>query len=332
MNNCNILVGFLLFTLSTFAIADTPTGELNYPEFSPITALGNESEEKPEFRNILNSIKKLNPTLSKCPANIISELNRLSKNRGLLDSTYFYRGICSDLEGDHKTAIDEYEKSLKLKRSNKGAILRLAYLSAINKNYKETLTLTEELTWLWPNKEAPETPIYLNALAQKELGNLKEATLKLDQLDSINPKFTPALLLRKNLILKEINDSTDPKKVKILRDTYSRLLPRLISQDPENREYALEYAKILLHDGHPLHSPNILNQGIALTKKFTRSGDKIDEAFQLLEIQFLEKQGKTADALKILDTLAEKTPIGPNLEFIRQDLYNKLQPKSDEDS
>jgi exopolyphosphatase/pppGpp-phosphohydrolase len=160
------------------------------------------------------------------------------------------------------------------------------------------------------------------------LNNLDNAKKNLDDLEKNNSKFLPALGLRRKLLVEEIAKTSDPSKKKALRDSYNQLLPKLLANEPQNKSYSLEYARTLLSIGHPLHNPNALNQGLAIIRKFSRVNNQVDDAFLLLEIQFLEKQGKLTEAKGILDQLASANPLSPGIEYKRIELTTKLNPDS----
>jgi hypothetical protein len=299
---------------------------LDHPDFKPINALKSYHSGSSELNSLSNKIKGSLETSQKCSSTLINNIKNLTSNRGLADEAHFFLGICKELDGDNGNAIQEYKASLNLKKSNKEAVFRLAYLNLLNKNYQDTLNLSDEA--LWMNYENPTLPKYLKAVSYSMLNNLDNAKKNLDDLEKNNSKFLPALGLRRKLLVEEIAKTSDPSKKKALRDSYNQLLPKLLANEPQNKSYSLEYARTLLSIGHPLHNPNALNQGLAIIRKFSRVNNQVDDAFLLLEIQFLEQQGKFTEAKGILDQLASANPLSPGIEYKRIELTTKLNPDS----
>lgn len=317
----------LLVSIFSLCIPNLSFGEedgLNYPDFKPASSLASINKVASEFKSIQTEIRLEADNNQQCSKQTLNSTKKHLTNRGLADEAHFYLGICKELSGDIAGAKEEYQSSLKLKKSNKEAIFRLAYLSCLTKDYKSTISLAEEATWM--NYDKPTLPQYLKAFSFSMQNDLNEAKKALDLLEKIDNKFPPSLALRKKLLTEEINKTTDPSKKKALRDSYNLILPKLLAADPLNKTYSMEYAKILLAQGHPIQNPQALMQGIGIARKFSRISNNIDEPFLLLEIQYLEKQGKLNEAKSILDNLEGKSPLSPSIEYKRGELEKKLNP------
>ena len=293
--------------------------------FHPLLSLPSKQQTDPKLLEIRNKISKISlketpiistseKTNSKCFSNYLNELNEIEKNsqRGIKDSIHFMKGILFELCSDNKLALEEYEKSLQLRRGKPNVHFRFAVSSLKNSPQSDIKPILDEALW---RKFPHEHLIYfISALSLNILNKTDEALTMLEKSLLKKPTFYESSIEAYKILKKKRAKVTTPSELSLIDNKINLHLVNINKSDYADRNTAIEHIRILLLSGDSLTSPNKLNEGIALSEKWIKKSDYKDDEILLYKIQFLEKMGKSNEALELIQDRETKGELSPALQ------------------
>lgn len=285
--------------------------KLSIKVFHPLLSVPSKNELGSKLVSVRNMIAKIpvesTPHSSKEPLNknscypsIFTALAAEQKSgiRGTQNNVHYLKGIVYEICGQLRMAKNEYEASLKLRRSNSDALFRYAVTNLkIDRTSKVQALLDETLWGGFSQKYLVYYLMGLNQLAQSKtdiaLASFEKSLVSKDNFAPAALESYHILKEKKKTVTSIVDQSTIDTKLYANLAVINRL-------NVSNKTMAVEYMQYLLHSGDALSSPRKLSQGNELAEQWLEKLEENDDDILLIKIQFLEKLGKKDEALDLI--------------------------------
>ena len=246
-------ITFFLILFANFSAAETK--KRNLKEIKSISKIKEFSSEFPKSeKNLVSKLLKNNLSNKELlkSKNIISKKISAS-TRGQKSKLLFLRGYLNEKTNEHSQAKKDYLNVLKLNPRNSFVRYRKALSELSIGNVTTALNDTFELEWM--SKFGLHDVLHLRGLCYEKLGKEEKAISTFKQARKKNPFHVPTIKKIADSKLVEKNNSIDPKRKKGLSRQLLTDLEIIHNKEPDNRNYSLIYARLLLEDSNKIINP-----------------------------------------------------------------------------
>jgi tetratricopeptide (TPR) repeat protein len=219
-------------------------------------------------------------------------------NRGYHDEIYQLVGFAQEKLGHVDEALKAYRKSLELRANNPVVIFRHAYLLKQNKRCSEAVPELREV--LWRTKQNSHEALFLLAECLLETDQDAEALKLSQEAYKNNPLFPPVLRQLVSLRERQMAKEVDPAEKARIEAQIGLDLSTIVKQDPQDRDAALKYARLLLKQSDPLLNADRLKEAEGLAGQFAEQSKFADEQSVKVLFDAQIKQGQLSKAEQTL--------------------------------
>lgn len=269
--------------------------------------------EGKDFQSALDAAKAVQPKL----------------NRSFEDQLWFLRGLAYAGLGDDKSALDSFDRALKIRPNNLLALFQHALL--LKKNNKCAKAIPELKEIAWQVKELAYEMRYLTGECLVVLGQPEEAMKQYEAAYKQNPTYLPVLRemirAREELLAKTAN----PQERTVIEAQLSADLNNLNREHPDDRDSTLQLTKLLLNVTDPLLESGKLERAETLAKKMADDSNWKDSEFVRLLAQAQIKRGALDEAEATLARGLKAKPDSKELKEEREQLHIERTVKSEQD-
>lgn len=308
---------FLLLVCSAACIAQSTAQQPNRGSQSFFDYSPQASDFQPRLSGILQLIaqartleteQQKKEAQDKYAASITAaEKMLVQSNRGYHDEIYQLIGFAQEKLGHIDDALKAYHKSLELRANNPVVIFRHAYLLKQKKQCNEAVPELREV--LWRTKQNSHEALFLLADCLLETDQDAEALKLSQEAYKNNPMFLPVLRQLVSLRERQMAKEIDPAEKARIEAQIGLDLSVIVKQDPQDRDAALKYARLLLKQSDPLLNVDRLKEAEKLVLQLAEQSKFSDEQSVKLLFDTQIKQGRLGDAGQ---TLKQGLSVQPN--------------------
>jgi len=227
-------------------------------------------------------------------------------SRGYHDELLLLLGFAYDKLGRMEQAIQAYKQSLELRSNNPLVLFRHAY--ALRRKGLCAQAVPELREFLWRTKDGSHEALFVIAECLLETGQEEEGLKLSQEAYQNNPLFLPVLRQLVTLREKQITKTSDPAEKARLENSLIADLNSIVKQAPDDREASLKLARLLIKQGDPLLSNELLKQAESLSLRFAQESKYTDELGVRTLFDAQIRQGALVEAEKTIDMALSAVP------------------------